>query len=221
MKLCREMFSLYAVTDSSWLKSGETLEEAAEKALRGGVTILQYREKEGDTDQRLDTARKLKTLCSRYGVPFIINDDVDLVLAVDADGIHVGQNDMEPGMVRTQVGPEKIIGVSVHTAEQALSAQQQGADYLGVGAVFPTGTKKDAEGVSHETLQKICETVKLPVVAIGGITKDNIKLLSGCGTVGVAVVSAIFGQADIENAAKVMRELADIMVKGEAVCAKK
>ena len=214
MKLSKEMLALYAVTDSSWLKPGETLEEAAEKALRGGVTILQYRDKEGDADQRLDTARKLKTLCSRYGVPFIINDDVDLALAVDADGIHVGQNDMEPGMVRALVGAEKIIGVSVHTAEQALSAQQQGADYLGVGAVFPTGTKMDAEYVSHIVLQEICKTVNLPVVAIGGITKENLAFLSGCGTAGVAVVSAIFGQDDIETAAKNMRNLVDTIAKG-------
>lgn len=197
---------LYAVTDRSWL-NGETLYDQVEKALKGGVTFVQLREKKLDRESFKKEAFAIKELCHRYQVPFIINDDVELALLVDADGVHVGQSDMEAGDVRKRLGPDKIIGVSAKTVEQALQAQSHGADYLGVGAVYATGSKKDATELSHDTLQAIAEAVDIPVVAIGGITRDNILNLKGRGICGVAVISAIFAQKDITQAAEEMRKL--------------
>ena len=198
MKSDRQSLLLYAVTDRAWLKEEETLPAAVEAALEGGVTFLQLREKHLEEGTFLEEARQLKDLCRRYGVPFVINDNVDIALAVDADGVHVGQSDMEAGDVRAAIGPEKILGVSAQTVEQALQAQARGADYLGVGAVFPTGSKDDADDVSHETLQAICQAVDIPVIAIGGISADNVSKLAGRGLAGIAVISAIFGQPDVE-----------------------
>ena len=203
---CRpEDMLLYAVTDRAWL-NGETLESQVEKALKGGATFVQLREKELDEEKFLEEAKKIKKLCAEYHVPFVINDNVDIALKVDADGVHVGQSDMEAGKVREKLGPDKIIGVSCKNVEQALLAKKHGADYLGVGAVFHTGSKADAEDVSHETLTAICNAVKIPVIAIGGITRDNVTELSGSGICGIAVISAIFAQKDIVSATKDLKE---------------
>lgn len=211
---CRpEDMLLYAVTDRAWL-NGETLESQVEKALKGGATFVQLREKELDEEMFLEEAKKIKKLCAEYHVPFVINDNVDIALKVDADGVHVGQSDMEAGKVREKLGPDKIIGVSARTVEQALLAQAHGADYLGVGAVFSTSTKSDAKNVSHETLKEICKAVRIPVVAIGGITRDNVKELTGCGADGIAVISAVFAQQDIESAARELKKCSEEMVKG-------
>lgn len=201
MNVDKASMLLYAVTDRAWL-GGRALEEDVERAIQGGATFVQIREKALSYDAFLAEAKKLKAVTDRYGIPFVINDDVEIALAVDADGVHVGQSDMEAGDVREKLGPEKIIGVSVRTVEQALLAQQRGADYLGVGAVFPTSTKPDAAEVSFDTLQAICAAVDIPVVAIGGIQQENVMELKGSGIDGVAVVSAIFAAEDIETAAR-------------------
>ncbi len=195
---------MYAVTDRHWLY-GRTLYDVVKESLDGGVTFLQLREKDLDEADFLKEAKQIQALCREYGVPFIINDNVDIALATDADGVHVGQSDMEAGDVRKKLGSGKIIGVSAGTVEQALLAEAHGADYLGVGAVFPTGSKDDATPVSYETLKEICAAVKIPVVAIGGITRDNIKKLSGSGICGAAVISAIYAQPDIKDAAKQLK----------------
>lgn len=185
MNVDKKDMQLYAVTDRSWLK-GDTLYHQVEQALKGGATFVQLREKELDQETFLQEAKEIKALCASYHVPFVINDNVDIALAIDADGVHVGQSDMEAGDVRQKLGRDKIIGVSAGTVEQALLAQERGADYLGVGAVFPTGTKKDANNLSPDILKNICDAVDIPVVAIGGITKDNIKELKGSGIDGIA-----------------------------------
>lgn len=212
MKCDKKDLLLYAVTDRSWL-NGETLYSQVEKALKGGATFVQLREKELDTDHFLEEAREIKELCRKYQVPFVINDNVDIALAMDADGVHVGQSDMEAGDVRSKLGPDKIIGVSAQTVEQAILAEQRGADYLGVGAVFHTGSKADAEDVSHETLKEICRAVHIPVIAIGGISRDNVLTLSGSGICGIAVISALFAQPDIQIAARELKKLTAEMVE--------
>lgn len=211
MKCTKENLLLYAVTDRTWL-NGDTLYSQVEKALKGGATFLQLREKSLGEDAFLAEALELKALCHQYQVPFVINDNVDIALAMDADGVHVGQSDMEAGDVRAKLGPDKIIGVSADTVQQAVLAEKHGADYLGVGAVFSTGTKLDAGAVSFETLQEICQAVSIPVIAIGGISQDNLCQLSGSGIVGVAVVSAIFAQNDIVSATRALKDEALKMV---------
>ena len=212
MKFDKKDLLLYAVTDRSWL-NGETLYTQVEKALKGGATFIQLREKELDEEHFLEEAKEIKELCKAYHVPFVINDNVDIAIAMDADGVHVGQSDMEAGDVRAKLGPDKIIGVSAQTVEQALLAEKRGADYLGVGAVFPTGSKADACEGEHETLKAICEAVNIPVVAIGGISTDNIMKLSGNGICGIAVISAIFAKPDIEAATRELKSLTEEMVK--------
>ena len=202
---------LYAVTDRSWL-GGHTLYQDVEAAIKGGATFIQLREKKLDEEHFLEEAKEIKELCKRYRVPFVINDNVDIALAMDADGVHVGQSDMEAGMVREKLGPDKIIGVSAQTVEQAILAEQKGADYLGVGAVFPTGSKDDAVEVSHDTLKAICEAVHIPVIAIGGISTGNVMELSGSGICGIAVISAIFAKPDIETAARELRKQTEKML---------
>ena len=210
---CRkEDLLLYAVTDRSWL-NGETLYAQVEKALKGGVTFVQLREKALDEQAFLEEAKEIQKLCAQYHVPFVINDNVEIAAQIGADGVHVGQSDMEAGDVREKLGPDRIIGVSAQTVEQAVRAQERGADYLGVGAVFPTGSKADAVEVSHETVRAITEAVDIPVIAIGGITKDNVSELSGTGICGIAVISAIFAQTDIEGAARVLKERIEAAVK--------
>ena len=192
---------LYAVTDRHWL-SGRKLSDVVKESLDGGVTFVQLREKELDEETFLKEALEIKELCSRYNVPFVINDNVELAKKIDADGVHVGQSDMEAGDVRAMLGPDKIIGVSAQTVEQAILAEKRGADYLGVGAVFKTGSKADADDVSFETLKAICDAVSIPVIAIGGITLENVKELSGSGICGIAVISAIYAAGDIKKAAE-------------------
>ena len=213
MNCRREDLLLYGVTDRSWL-NGKSLYSQVEGALKGGVTFLQLREKELDQEHFLREAVEIRGLCRKYQVPFIINDNVEIALEMNSDGVHVGQSDMEAGKVREKLGPDKIIGVSARTVEQALLAEQRGADYLGVGAVFPTGTKLDAGDVSFETLRDICRAVSIPVVAIGGITGENFGELKGSGIAGIAVVSAIFAREDTEAAAgelkKKMLEMTEI-----------
>lgn len=207
----REQMLLYAVTDRHWLK-GQTLYEQVEEALKGGATFIQLREKDLTEEEFLEEAKKIQQLCKKYRVPFIINDNVKLAKEIDADGVHVGQSDMEALDVRAQLGEDKIIGVSARTVEQALLAEKHGADYLGVGAVFQTGTKTDAREVEHSVLKEICTKVDIPVVAIGGITQDNVKELSGSGINGVAVISAIFAQKDIETATAKLKSCVEQMV---------
>ena len=205
MKCDKAWMPLYAVTDRAWLR-GRTLLSQVEEALRGGATCMQLREKELDRGAFLEEALALKSLCGRYRVPLIVNDAVDVAVACGADGVHIGQHDAPAAEVRRRIGPDMLLGVSAQTVEQALKAERDGADYLGVGAVFSTGTKLDADDVSFDTLRAICAAVSIPVVAIGGITKDNISRLAGSGIDGIAVVSAIFAQEDIEAAARALRE---------------
>lgn len=211
MNCTKDDLLLYAVSDRAWLH-GRTLTQQVADSLRGGITCLQLREKTLDDAAFLAEARELQALCRQYHVPFIVNDRVELAIACGADGVHVGQEDMEAGQVREKIGAEKILGVSAQTVEQAVLAQQGGADYLGVGAVFPTSTKKDAKAVSYEVLQQICQAVTIPVVAIGGITADNLLELTGSGIAGVAVVSAIFAQPDCEIASRNLYQLSKRMV---------
>lgn len=194
-----EELLLYAVTDRHWL-NGATLISQVEAALKGGATFIQLREKSLDDKAFYQEALEIQKLCKEYKVPFVINDNVELAKKIGADGVHVGQSDMEALDVRKVLGDDKIIGVSAQTVEQAELAEKHGADYLGVGAVFPTGSKNDATEVSFDTLQEICEHVHIPVIAIGGITRDNVVELSQSGICGIAVISAIFGQTNIEAA---------------------
>lgn len=205
MKCGKKELQLYAITDRHWLND-RSLYEVVKESLDGGVTFLQLREKQLDEDHFLAEAKELQGLCSEYNVPFIINDNVEIALAINADGVHIGQSDMEMKEAREKLGPDKIIGVSAHTKEEALLAQAQGADYLGVGAVFPTSSKDDAESVSYETLKAICEVVSIPVVAIGGITRENLHQLSGSGVSGISVISAIYAQSDIKEAARELKQ---------------
>ena len=213
MKCDKESLLLYAVTDRAWL-NGETLYEQVEKAIKGGVTFVQLREKNLDEESFLNEASEIQNLCRKYNVPFVINDNVKIAKKINADGVHVGQSDMKAGNVREILGEDKILGVSVQTVEQALLAEKEGADYLGVGAVFPTGSKADAEDVSYETLKEICKAVNIPVVAIGGISADNVLTLKESGISGIAVISAIFAAVDIELATKNLKELTEKVVIG-------
>lgn len=208
MKCSKEAMLLYAVTDRAWT-GRQSLAEQVKAALKGGVTCLQLREKDLDEEEFLEEAMEIKRLCAGYQVPFIVNDNVEIAIKCKADGIHVGQKDMEAGNVRALVGEGMIIGVSAQTPEQAIAAERAGADYLGVGAVFSTSTKPDAIDVSYETLKKICETVSIPVVAIGGISKKNMQELSGSGADGAALVSAIFSAEDIEQECRELRRLSE------------
>ncbi len=212
MKCAKEELLLYAVTDRSWLGES-TLYQQVRDALEGGATFIQLREKELETEAFLEEAREIKALCKKYQVPFVINDSVEIALAVDADGVHVGQSDMEAGDVRRRLGEDKIIGVSAQTVEQALLAQKHGADYLGVGAVFPTGSKSDAIEVDMETVKAICGAVNIPVIAIGGIGAGNVMELAGSGICGIAVISAIYGQKDIKKASEELKTATKKMVR--------
>ncbi len=206
MNCSREMMRLYAVTDRSWL-NGQTLYEQVEQALKGGVTLVQLREKGLGAEQFLQEARQIQQLCHRFGVPLIINDSIEVALAVDADGVHLGQDDANAAQARQLLGKDKIIGVSAHNVQEALQAVQDGADYLGSGAVFGSGTKTNVSTLPMQTLREICRAVPIPVVAIGGITEQNLQQLSGSGIAGAAVVSAIFAQENIEEAAIRLRGL--------------
>ncbi len=198
-KLLKESLLLYAVTDRSWV--GErSLYEQIEAALRGGVTIVQLREKNLSEEDFIAEAKKIKELCKGYGVPLIINDNVDVALKSGAEGVHVGMEDTPIQEIRQRAGEDFIIGATAKTVEQALAAQEAGADYLGVGAVFPSPTKTNAIRITKADLKEICSAVRIPAVAIGGITYDNVDEIKGGGMAGIAVVSAVFGAKNIEKA---------------------
>lgn len=207
MKLNENMLRLYAVTDRSWLR-GETIFDQVEAAIRGGATLIQLREKELYFDAFLDEAIEMKALCERCNVPLIINDNVEIALRSGADGVHVGQDDMRAADIRKMAGRNLIVGVTAKTVEQALDAQAAGADYLGSGAVFGSSTKTNARPMTRETLSAICAAVDIPVVAIGGINRNNISELRGTGISGVAVVSGIFAAEDIEAECRLLLDLA-------------
>ena len=195
MKCDKNTMLLYAVTDRAWVGK-MSLYEQVEATLQNGATCIQIREKELGDETFLEEAKEMAALCKRYHVPLIINDNVEIAIACHADGIHVGQEDMKASDVRKRVGEDMIIGVSAHTVEEALEAVENGADYLGLGAVFTTSTKADVDVMPFETLNEICAAVNVPTVAIGGISKENVMKLSGSGVDGVAVISAIFGAED-------------------------
>ena len=212
MKLSTDTLRLYAVTDRSWL-NGRSLFEQVEEALTGGATLVQLREKEMDEAAFLAEAIEMAKLCHRHNVPLLINDNVDIALKSGADGVHVGQSDMEAAAVRRKLGNDMIIGVTAKTVEQALRAQDAGADYLGSGAVFGTATKSDAKPMTTELLTSITNSVSIPVVAIGGINRSNILRLKGTGISGAAIVSGIFAAKDIEAECRLLRELAELIVQ--------
>ena len=205
MRCDKKDLLLYAVTDRHWL-NGRTLHEVVKESLDGGVTFVQLREKQLDEEHFLQEAKDLKELCSEYHVPFVINDNVELAIEMDADGVHVGQEDMAAKKARALLGPDKILGVSAHNPEEARKAQEDGADYLGCGAAFVTGTKLDAKPITAEMMKAVTESVEIPVVAIGGITEDNIPKLTGRGLAGAAVVSAIFAAEDPRKASERLLE---------------
>ena len=208
----REAMLLYAVTDQSWLREGQTLLSVCEEVLENGATFLQIREKDLDEHSFEAEAAKLKALCARYRVPYVVNDSVEIALAIDADGVHVGQSDIKGRDIRGMIGPDKILGISAGTVEEARAAEKAGADYIGVGAVFQTGTKKNARNLSVEKLKEIRSAVSIPVVAIGGINAARLMELSGSGVDGVAVVSAIFAAEDPGKATAQLLTLAKELV---------
>ena len=214
MRCDKKDLILYAVTDRTWLKN-MTLYEQVEEAIKGGATFVQLREKELDEEAFLKEAFEIGELCRRYKVPFVINDNVNVAINSDADGVHIGQQDMEAGYVRALIGQDKILGVSAQTVEQAVLAEKMGADYLGVGAVFSTDSKADAEDVSLETLKAICGAVNIPVVAIGGICADNVTKLENSGICGVAVISAIFASDNIKKATENLKKLTEQVICGD------
>lgn len=213
MRIRKEDMLLYLVTDRTWLK-GRSLAAQIEESLQAGATLVQLREKNMPFQEFVEEAHQIRALTREYQIPFIINDEVEVALASQADGVHLGQEDGNITSVRARLGKDKIIGISVHNVAEALEAQQNGADYIGVGAVFPTSTKKDANPLSIDMLKSICEAVTIPVVAIGGITRDNIMQLSGAGVDGVAVISAILAKEDISEATKEMLKLSRLMIQG-------
>ena len=207
MNISPEMFRLYAVTDRTWAADEEDFFRKIEAAVRGGAAIVQLREKRlGDADF-LAEAKRFVSLCRRLGAVSIINDRADIALTSGADGVHVGQSDLEAERARALLGPDKIVGVSAHSPEEARQARKAGANYLGCGAAFATGTKSDAKPLSKETIRTVTAAAGVPVVAIGGVNRENILELRGLGLAGVAVVSGIFAQGDVEAAARELREL--------------
>lgn len=198
MRDIRKSLLLYAVTDRAWLHEAPaglaSLEHQVEEAILGGATMIQLREKRLDDASFIDLALRVKAVTRARGVPLIINDNLAVALAAGADGLHVGQSDCDPSLALKRLPAGSLLGISVQTVRQAIAAERAGADYLGVGAVFPTGTKTDAEIVSPGVLKEICGTVAIPVVAIGGIDGENMSVLSGSGIAGIAVVSALFSR---------------------------
>lgn len=211
-KEIKDSMCLYAVTDSMWL-NGRTLPEVVEEALEGGATFLQIREKEMPQEELIALAKEVKKVTDRYHVPYVVNDEVEIAKIIDADGVHIGQSDKALVEAREMLGNDKIIGVSAQTVAQAVEAEKNGADYLGVGSIFTTSTKLDADDVSLETLRAICDAVTIPVVAIGGINKDNILDLKGTNVDGVAAVSAIFAAKDIKRDTSELLKIAKKLVE--------
>ena len=213
MKLDGKRLRLYAVTDRAWAAGTDELLAQVAAAIDGGAGIVQLREKHLDKDAFLEEAKRFVALCREKGAVSIINDDVDIALASGADGVHVGQEDLAAGRARQVLGPDKLIGVSAHNVPEALAAQAAGADYLGVGAAFSTGTKADAKPITRDTIRAVTAAVEIPAVAIGGITRENLPELTGCGLAGVAVVSALFGQSDVKAAAQELLALSEEMAR--------
>jgi len=211
LKVSSKSLLLYGITDRTWL-NGRTLVDVVEDSIKGGVTFLQLREKELAYEEFLKEAFEIKTITDKYKIPFVINDNIDIALACNADGVHVGQTDMQAGRVRRLIGDDKILGVSVQTVEEAKIAIDNGADYLGVGAMFVTNTKADASVMSMEALKKVCDSVSIPVVAIGGINETNMLKLKDTGIAGVSIISAIYAKPDIFEASKQLLELAKQIV---------
>ncbi|MBR1738769.1 MAG: thiamine phosphate synthase [Ruminococcus sp.] len=206
MRFENKQLALYAVTDRGCI--GERgLAAAVEQAIKGGATMIQLREKGKTREELVREARELKALCSRYSVPLIVNDDYEAAIEAGADGVHVGAEDAPVSLIRQRAGKGFIIGATAKTPEQALAAEKAGADYLGVGAVFPSPTKKNALRITPEQLKEITASVSVPCVAIGGLKADNLSVLSGSGAAGAAVVSAVFGQEDITSAAERLRQI--------------
>ncbi len=214
MRLDKNSLKLYAVTDRKWLK-GTSLEEEVEKAVKAGVTMVQLREKHMEFDELVSLSKKIGAVVHRYNVPLIINDDIEAALASGADGVHVGQEDVCASEARRRIGSSMILGVSARTPETAFQAERCGADYIGAGALFSTSTKEDAKVMSVDELKKICDSVSIPVVAIGGITEQNIMGLSGSGIAGAAVVSAIFAKDDVAASASRLLALTEKMLGSE------
>lgn len=211
MRLDKKYMQLYAVTDRAWT-GNKTLYEQIKEALENGVTCVQLREKNLDEASFIEEAKKISVLCRQYNIPFIVNDNVNVAIASNADGIHIGQEDMGLKDVRKIVGENMIIGISAHTVEEAKFAQENGADYIGIGAVFETSTKNDVDVIPYEKVKSICDAVDMPKVAIGGINAENILKLKGSGVDGVAVVSAIFGAKDIGKATKELYTLSNNLI---------
>lgn len=209
----RSSMLLYAVTDRMWLKSVETLLDVCKDVLENGATFLQIREKDLNEADFEAEAQALKTLCAKYRVPFVVNDSVEIALDIDADGVHVGQSDIKGRDIRAMIGDEKILGISAGTVAEAVAAEKAGADYIGVGAVFGTSTKKDARNLSIEQLKEIKAAVSIPVVAIGGINASNLMELAGSNVDGVAVVSAIFAAENPGEATANLLKLSTEMVQ--------
>ncbi len=214
MRVNKQDMRLYVITDRTWLK-GRCLAGMVEESIQAGATFIQLREKNLSYSEFVKTAVDIKAVTDRYRIPFIINDDVEVALKANADGVHIGQGDEGIQAVREKLGSHKIIGLSAHTVEEAVKAEEMGADYIGVGTVFNTSTKSDATPVSFDTLKSICSRVHIPVIAIGGINKNNILKLSGSGADGVAVISAIFAQPDIGMVTKELLRLSTQMAAGE------
>lgn len=208
MRFLSEMLKLYAITDNACLR-GRDLTEQVELALQGGVTCVQLRDKGLSTDELVDEARNLIPICHRYGAPLIINDDYRAAMLSGADGVHVGIEDAPVAEIRRIAGEDFIIGATAKTVEQASAAEKMGADYLGVGAVFPSPTKKNAIRITPDNLREIAASVKIPICAIGGITAENIHEIAGCGQQGFAVVSAVFAAEDVKSAAQLLRQKAE------------
>lgn len=210
MNFTKEQLNLYLVTDRHWL-ANRTLEDDVEKAILGGVTMVQLREKNIDNDSFIELAKKVKQVCNKYKVPFIINDNLEVALAVDSDGIHIGQDDLPASLVRQKIGPDKILGFSAHNLDEAIAAKKAGATYLGAGAMFSTTTKDNTTNLSIEQLQAITKNVDIPVVAIGGINYDNCLSLKNCNLAGIAVVSAIMAATNISEAASNLKKRAQVI----------
>ena len=212
MKFNEKMLLLYAVTDQAWV-GNQTLLEQIEDALKGGATIVQLREKKMDENSFVEEAIQVRDLCHKYNVPLIINDNVDVAIKSGADGVHVGIEDAPVAEIRKHVSADFIIGATCKTVEQAKIAEAAGADYMGVGAVFPSPTKTNAVRITNEQLREIIASVSIPAVAIGGISYDNVCEIKGSSVSGVAVVSAIFGAEDIEKATALLKERVKTVVK--------
>lgn len=211
----RKALMLYAVTDRSWLKEGESLIDICRLVLQNGATLLQLREKKLNKAAFTEEAREMKSLCAQFRVPLIVNDSVEIALEVNADGVHVGQSDIRGRDIRALIGKDKILGITARSVDEAVAAQKAGADYLGVGAVFGTSTKEDAKPMTLTRLHEICHAVTIPVVAIGGINANNISKLKGSGVAGAAVVSGIFAAEAPGTATAELLKLSQAMLQSK------